>query len=442
MVTLGVSIYIHYRSNFPVNVPSKISPLSTRSGNSRETTGTFNLTPIVFQRSEHSVSRSNIDPDALKILHRLNHQGFTAYLVGGGVRDLLLGKTPKDFDIATDATPNQIKKLFRNCRIIGRRFKLAHIFYPGGKTIQVATFRAAQDAIPEEPSEGDGASITLQDDNNFGTPASDALRRDLSINGLFYCVRDFTVIDYVGGMEDLSNKVIRVIGDPAVRFAEDPVRIIRSVRHAVRAGFTIEQGCANAILEHHTLLAKVPGVRIFEELKKDLFSGNCLEILLSLRTYKILEDIFPSLAVRPGPLDREETRKALSTLDTFVRGGQIISQATAFAVLAAGALHPDPEVPIVFSDRALDAEEAIKKTFQGVQVPRRDVDTAAFFHSWWARLASPQSKVKPQQLARFSHIDEFNTFATIMTLAGFPGAVLERLGEALALRARQGKKKH
>ena len=185
----------------------------------------INRAPRILSRAEHNVSRKNIDPDALKVLYRLKNHGFTAYLVGGGVRDLLLGRRPKDFDIGTSAHPQQVKKLFRNCFVIGRRFRLCHVRF-GRKVVEVSTFRRQAQA-----EEGD---TLIRRDNTFGSPEQDAFRRDFTVNALFYDIATFSVIDWVGGLPDLEARVIRTIGDPALRFREDPVRMLRAVALAAR----------------------------------------------------------------------------------------------------------------------------------------------------------------------------------------------------------------
>src|SRR5437870_5778462 len=236
--------------------------------------------PIIVPRSEHPISRRNIDPDALKVLYRLRQFNHVAYLVGGSVRDLLLERTPKDFDIGTSAHPHQVKKLFRNCWIIGRRFRLAHIKF-GPKTIEVATFRRQVDAaeLPPEvdaeieatpepvvdpdapPAEVKEAAAThlakvrahdrlIHRDNTFGTPEEDAFRRDFTINALFYDIATYAIIDYVGGLKDLENRLIRSIGEPAVRFIEDPVRMLRAVVFAARLDFRIDEPVLDAIATH------------------------------------------------------------------------------------------------------------------------------------------------------------------------------------------------
>src|SRR6187431_956383 len=202
--------------------------------------------PVIVPREQHTISRSQIDPDALKVLYRLHQNSYVAYLVGGSVRDLLLGRRPKDFDIGTSAHPYQVKKLFRNCWIIGRRFRLAHVKF-GSKVIEVATFRrqvapgeeVVQDGVPApDPSTPEGEHL-IHHDNTFGTPEEDAFRRDFTINALFYDIANFSIIDYVGGLDDLRAGVVKSIGNPEVRFREDPVRMMRAVALAARLGFTI-----------------------------------------------------------------------------------------------------------------------------------------------------------------------------------------------------------
>src|SRR6266480_5089796 len=219
--------------------------------------------PRVVPRPEHLLSRRDVDPDALKVLYRLRQANHVAYLVGGSVRDLILGRRPKDFDIGTSAHPSQVKKLFRNCWIIGRRFRLAHVKF-GNKVIEVATFRrqvepgeeiVAEGVPAPDPTTPEGEHL-IHHDNTFGTPEEDAFRRDFTINALFYDIATFSIIDYVGGLEDLRAGVVRSIGDPAVRICEDPVRMIRAIALAARLGFTIEPGLLAAIRTHRREIAK------------------------------------------------------------------------------------------------------------------------------------------------------------------------------------------
>ncbi len=245
--------------------------------------------PLILPRAEHCVSRRDIDPEALKILFRLQRLGFTAYLTGGAVRDMLLGRKPKDFDIATDARPNQIRKYFANAFIIGRRFRLAHIRFRGGKVIEVATFRRDPGTVPAG-SAGDHAVHGNEGAPQyaFGTPEEDAWRRDITVNALFYDPATAAVIDYVGGVADLRQGRIRVIGDAAERFREDPVRIWRVIRYAARLGFAIGDGIGSEILEQRQLLAGCSESRMYEELSKDLLGPRSRDVFALHREYGVL----------------------------------------------------------------------------------------------------------------------------------------------------------
>ncbi|HEX6738449.1 MAG TPA: polynucleotide adenylyltransferase PcnB [Vicinamibacteria bacterium] len=234
------------------------------------------MPPRILPRPEHTVSRKDIDADALKVLYRLKNHGHTAYLVGGGVRDLLLGRKPKDFDIGTSAHPQQVKKLFRNCFVVGRRFRLCHVRF-GRKVVEVSTFR--RQAPPEE-----GESL-IRRDNTFGSPEEDAFRRDFTVNALFYDIATFSVIDYVGGLEDLRDRVIRTIGDPGVRLQEDPVRMLRAVALAARLGFAIDRDTLEAIRSLRGEIAKSSPARLVEEIYKILRQGA------SRQTFQMLHDV-------------------------------------------------------------------------------------------------------------------------------------------------------
>ena len=261
--------------------------------------------PVVVSREGHPISRRQIDPDALKVLYRLNEREHTAYLVGGSVRDLILGRRPKDFDIGTDAHPYQIKKLFRNCWIIGRRFRLAHIKF-GQKTIEVATFRRNVPDVPTsdapeggEPAAGAAGPLPIHRDNTFGTPEEDAFRRDFTINALFYDVATRSVIDYVGGLEDLQARTIRSIGDPRVRFVEDPVRMLRAAVLGARLGFDMDALVIEAIAEHRGLIAEASPARLLEEYFKILRSGGAEASFRALGRARLLELVSPELDSPP-----------------------------------------------------------------------------------------------------------------------------------------------
>ncbi len=258
--------------------------------------------PVIVPRAEHPISRRDIDADALKVLYRLRESGYEAYLVGGSVRDLLLSRRPKDFDIGTSAHPYQIKKLFRNCWIIGRRFRLAHVRF-GTKTIEVATFRKNVPAGTEaEPSEavaalpaGHDQELQIRHDNTFGTPEEDAFRRDFTINALFYNIADYSIIDYVGGLQDLKDGLIRCIGDPHGRFQEDPVRMLRAIVMASRLGFRLDPPIEDAIKRHRSLIATSAPPRLIEEYYKILRSGAAEQTFRSLAEHRLLDPVTPEL---------------------------------------------------------------------------------------------------------------------------------------------------
>jgi len=265
--------------------------------------------PLVVPRDQHTLTRREIDPDALKVLYRLKDAGFSAYLVGGGVRDLLLGRRPKDFDIGTDAHPYQIKKLFRNCWIIGRRFRLAHVVF-GKKVIEVATFRRqvsdAEMAEAQATTESshapqlDGHQHLIHRDNTFGTAEEDAFRRDFTINALFYDIATFSIIDYVGGWEDLHAGVVKCIGIPELRFREDPVRMQRAISFAARLEFDIDQPILDAIASHRGEIAKAAPPRLMDEYYKILRTGCARRTFEALKRVGLFEPISPVLHAQAG----------------------------------------------------------------------------------------------------------------------------------------------
>lgn len=230
--------------------------------------------PRIIPKSNHSISKKDIDREALKVLYRLRDAGHTAYLVGGGVRDLYLGKTPKDFDISTDARPGQLRKIFRNSRLIGRRFRLVQVFFHGGKIIEVSTFRCRSEFDLNGGSKNAKEHV-LAANNTYGSPSDDAFRRDLTINSLFYEIEDNTIIDYTGGVNDLELGIIRLIGNPERRIKRDPVRMMRVIRHAARNNFVIEPETWETIIAHREMLKLCPISRIRDELMKDLHGTAC-----------------------------------------------------------------------------------------------------------------------------------------------------------------------
>jgi poly(A) polymerase len=249
--------------------------------------------PNVIARSGHTISRANISENAIKVLYRLNNAGYQAFLVGGGVRDLLLNLHPKDFDIATDAQPEQVKSLFRNCRLIGRRFRLAHVHF-GREIIEVVTFRAAANAEHDQREHADSGRILR--DNVYGCIEEDIWRRDFTINALYYNIADFTVWDYTSGMEDISNRTLRLIGSPETRYREDPVRMLRAARFAAKLDFDIAADTAAPIHELGNLLRDVPSARLFDETLKLFHTGHALRSLELLMRFDLLKYLLPHTA--------------------------------------------------------------------------------------------------------------------------------------------------
>lgn len=345
----------------------------------------------VYPRDKHGISRKNIDADALKIMYRLIRHGYKAYLVGGGVRDLLLHKAPKDFDIATDATPRKVKDLFRNSRLIGRRFKLIHVFFRGNKIIEVSTFRDVSDPIDPEDSDSE-SELLITRDNRYGTEETDALRRDITINALFYDLSTFSIIDYVGGMRDLKDKLIRVIGNPDVRFAEDPVRLIRVIRHAAKAGFAIEQDCHASLKRNAHLITKSSAVRVFEELKKDLMSGYALPVLSALSESGILSYLLPNLCMATPPLfsPGSPCYDSIMRADTEVSQGSPHSATVTLSLLAYYSRLTDATCGSTPFETTEEISEHIARAFQGLAVPRRERERVELLIQGWMALALGQ----------------------------------------------------
>ncbi len=379
--------------------------------------------PKIVPRSEHGISRRDIDPDALKILYRLHEEGHRAYLVGGGVRDLMLGIRPKDFDIATDARPRRLKRMFRNCRIIGRRFRLAHLHFPGDKIIEVATFRSSGES-DEVVREGE----LIRRDNVFGTPGEDARRRDITINGLFYNIGDFSVIDYVGGVDDLRSRTIRTIVEPERSFREDPVRILRAIRHAIRLDFRIEEDTRRALQKEKHELVKVNHARLLEELYKDLTSGRARQFFETLEREGILDVLIPDLARALAGDGRRQAQdlfyRSLERLDQRIGAGAPSSHAVAL-----GALFSPIVVPIAAN--LLDPEQAephppwapfhagLTPLLHNLRIYRRDEERLWHVLGALPKLAIAFARGKiPAQLSRRSF------FQDVVELLGIFGEVL------------------
>ena len=293
------------------------------------------LVATVIPRSEHTVSRDSMSENALKVLYRLHNSGYQAYLVGGCVRDALLGKEPKDFDVTTDATPEQIKGLFRNCRLIGRRFRLAHIVF-GREVIEVATFRGHHENNDEGESKDSKQSDDgqLMRDNVFGSIEEDAQRRDFTINAMYYNIADYSISDFAGGMQAIKNKELTLIGDPETRYREDPVRMLRAVRFAAKLDMHISEESAEPIKRMAPLMANIPPARLFEEILKLLLSGQGLATYKLLSEFHLFEPLFPQLApllLQPGSRENQFIEQVLTNTDNRINTGQRVTPAFIFA---------------------------------------------------------------------------------------------------------------
>lgn len=282
----------------------------------------------IIARNDHSVSRDNISENALKVLYRLKKSGYEAYLVGGGVRDLLLGMHPKDFDVATNASPEQVNKLFRNSRLIGRRFRLVHVVY-GRDVIEVATLRGHHENAQGKQQSKTSESGRLLRDNVYGTIDEDAVRRDFTINALYYDIKDFSVRSYEGGMQDLKRKNIRLIGDPETRYREDPVRMLRAVRFAAKLDFKIAPATAAPIKELAPLMAEVPAARLFDEVLKLFMAGYAERTFELLEQYGLFAQLFPhsQACIKENDFYRRLVVQALINSDERVAQGKTLTPA-------------------------------------------------------------------------------------------------------------------
>jgi poly(A) polymerase len=388
--------------------------------------------PTIVPRAAHTISRRDIDPAALKVLYQLHEHNYVAYLVGGSVRDLLLNRRPKDFDIGTSAHPHQVKKLFRNCWIIGRRFRLAHVKF-GTKTIEVATFRrqvAADEPTPEmeqaaaaaqeagEPTPPDESLRAQADsaqserarlihrDNTYGTPEEDAFRRDFTVNALFYDIGTFAIIDYVGGLEDLDRKLIRCIGDPEVRFLEDPVRMLRAVVLAARLEFTIDEPILEAIRIHRHEIARSAPARLMEEFYKILRSGHAEQALRQLRATGLLKEITKELAGGSDAL-----WGSVAALDRYRARFGAAPESLTNAILAGTLLHP-----LGLLRRPRFAADPLERRVELGMLPiaRRDLERLHQIMTLQPRLLDMQASPRAQRnVLHRSTLDEALTWLEI-----------------------------
>jgi len=333
----------------------------------------------IVDRADHNISRRHISRSALKVMKTLTNAGYENYLVGGGVRDLLLDSRPKDFDIATSATPEQVKRQFRNSRIIGRRFKIVHVRF-GREIIEVTTFRADHSDNKTKTNvhaKQDKDGMLLRD-NVYGDVRSDAVRRDFTVNALYYTSDDFTVHDFVGGIDDIDDQLIRMIGDPTVRYQEDPLRLLRAVRFAAKLNFDIEAKTAAPIQDMGKLLRNIPSARLYEESLK-LFMGGygaaCFEGMLE---YDLLKHMLPDTdtAVRTSDFAAKLVRQAIVNTDKRINNDQRVTPAFIFAAMLWPAVHveqqkleTDGEHPV--KAHQLAAQNVIQKQIQHTSIPKR-----------------------------------------------------------------------
>jgi poly(A) polymerase len=425
--------------------------------------------PRIVPRSEHSISRRDIDHDALKVLYRLQQFNHVAYLVGGSVRDLLLGRRPKDFDIGTSAHPYQVKRLFRNCWVIGRRFRLAHVKF-GTKTVEVATFRRqvpSIEAVPDgdvgpdgtdvatgalhlapperrverwtitdaglvpvdeipEAAEGEApaprarrdraADLLIHRDNTFGTPEEDAFRRDFTVNALFYDIATFSIIDYVGGLADLEARLIRSIGDPNERFREDPVRMLRALALGARLGFRLDEAVVEAIDVHRAEITRSAPARLLEEFYKILRNGHAEQTFRDLSSAGLLEHITPEL--QAGASDALWT--SLARLDAYRNRFATVPEALTNPILLGTLL-----VPLGFSPRrpARDEDRPEPPLSLGMlTLPRREVEHLRQILTLERRLLDLDASPRAQRA--LAHRGAFQEALTWLEIEGGHGAAV------------------
>jgi poly(A) polymerase len=366
--------------------------------------------PRIIPRSDHNVSRSSISPNALRVLYRLKDAGYQAFLVGGCVRDIMLGRAPKDFDVATNALPDEVRALFRNCRLVGRRFRLAHVVF-GREVIEVATFRAAsapaqgEEPLPDaDPEEGEAPELDVPEfdeaaelaavapdrahdatgrilrDNVYGSIDADVWRRDFTANALYYNIADFSIWDYVGGVEDIAARRLRLIGDPETRYREDPVRMLRAARFEAKLGFSLDAAGLEPLERLRTLLTGVPAARLFDELVKLFLTGHGAASLAVLRRHRLLEVLLPAveryLARHPDSLVEKLLVQGLVNTDARVTEDKPVTPVFLLALLLYGPIaeHIERQPPQHWHEvgailAACDA--ALREAHARVTIPKR-----------------------------------------------------------------------
>ncbi|MEO8809100.1 MAG: polynucleotide adenylyltransferase PcnB [Rhodanobacter sp.] len=383
----------------------------------------------IIPRDQHIISRKNISKAALRVLYRLNEAGYQAYLVGGAVRDLLLDVQPKDFDVATDATPDEVKKLFRNCRLIGRRFRLAHVVF-GPEIIEVATFRG----LGEEDGKGDRHVVDgrIVRDNIWGTIEEDAIRRDFRVNAMYYDISDFSVRDYVGGTQDLHDRVLRLIGDPEVRYHEDPVRMLRAARLAAKLDMQIDAAAMAPFESLGPLLADAAPARLFDESLKMFLSGNGLKSFRMLEQCGLLKFLFPATAralERGDAALRSLVEQGLANTDARVGEGKSVTPAFLFAVLLWGEVRDEAHRAIERGQEdneawAGAANKVVGEQCQRVAIPRRFTFTMEEIWSLQPRFEQLQRK----RVFRLMSHPRFRAAFDFLLLRADESATMRELG--------------
>jgi len=332
------------------------------------------MQPNIIKRDQHPVSRTQMSQEVLKVLYRLQRTGHLAYLCGGGVRDLLLGREIDDYDVATDAEPRRLKEVFGNCRLVGRRFRIAHIMFRGGKIIEVSTFR--KQGEEESSEEDDSNSLLIRRDNTFGSPADDAFRRDFTINALYYNAADFSIIDYVGGREDLQSRLIRAIGDPDIRFQEDPIRILRGIRLAATLDFKVEESTWEAMKRQRYCILECAVSRIREEVMKILRRDPSHSGFDLLVRAGILEVVFPKLEeFRLAHIENKTTGEGpifqhLAVLEDLRAKGVELSDPVLLATLTAAPVRELLETLPPDDDVGKSLHEYLEANFKPLAFPR------------------------------------------------------------------------
>jgi poly(A) polymerase len=379
--------------------------------------------PRIFSRGEHPISRDAISDSALKVLYRLKNAGYRALLVGGSVRDLLLGREPKDFDVATDAHPEQVRELFRNCLLIGRRFRLAHVRF-GREIIEVSTFRAPHHVTDE----GSGTNVDgrIVRDNVYGTLDEDVWRRDFTANALYYDIEDFAVIDHVGGVADIQAGLIRLIGEPEQRYTEDPVRLLRAVRFAVKLGFRIHPDTERPMRAMSPLLGEIPAARLFEETLK-LFLGGCaLQTFEQLRRYGLFGALFPQteavLAREEGGFPQMLLVRALQNTDQRIAEGKPVTPGFLIAALLWSPVHAAASTHLAnglgeMEAYSLAADAVISRQIASTALPRRFTQMAREIWQLQSRFGRRQGK-RPERLAQHPNFRAAYDFLVLRAESG------------------------